>query len=209
MRSSGLIVWIRNALFTLVLVACLALSGNSLFTMHVQADSGYCYKVTPSANKAVYDYLNEIYINKYPELGLEYLYGTKKDKADLEKVAEIIFKGCINDREKCVKASRWVKKNLHYAKHELAQLPIDVLTDREANCFGYAMLMAQLLRLERIPAVVITGGADNMQEKVKLDDKDKFDHAWVMAYHDGGWYLFDPFLFSFRHRYGIILLTKL
>ena len=38
---------------------------------------------TLDVTNAVYDYLNEVYIEKYPEMGLRFRYGAPADRADL------------------------------------------------------------------------------------------------------------------------------
>ena len=55
----------------------------------VSAESPYAYTVTPQLTKATIDYLNEIYVKKYPQLGLEVMYGGDADKASLKQVADV------------------------------------------------------------------------------------------------------------------------
>ncbi|MCR5544228.1 MAG: leucine-rich repeat protein, partial [Eubacterium sp.] len=155
----------------------------------------YCYSVTPKVTDASYNYLNEIYIKKYPEMGLELVYGSEKDKQILQKLAITICKNCKTDEEKCLAISRWVKRNIKYSSYSSAEtyyFPIDVFANRNGNCLGYALLMTHLMRVCGIPAVPIFGTRGDMKKYVELSEDRIMDHAWVMAYYKNDWFLYDP-----------------
>ncbi len=153
-----------------------------------------CYTMTPKLTTATYDYLNEMYIEKYPEMGLEFVYGTDADKKVLNKLLKKVTKGCTTDEEIVTRLYAWYNRNIEYMSYTSGKAeyyPMDVFYERKANCLGYALFMSHMLRLADIPAVMVTGSRGDMKEYVFLDDREQ-DHAWVMAYYNNDWHLIDP-----------------
>ena len=64
--------------------------------------------------EAVYDYLDEIYIEKYPEMGLRFKYGAPKDRQELQALADQITQGMTDDMAKAEAIVRWVRTNITY-----------------------------------------------------------------------------------------------
>ena len=183
----------RKKWICLLLAICLVMGGIYSDAGTVEAGkNNYCYSVTPKITEASYKYLNEIYINKYPEMGLELVYGSEKDKQILQKLATIICKDCNTSEEKCIAISRWVKRNIKYKSYtdkETYYYPIDVFANRKGNCLGYALLMTHLMRASGVPAVPAFGTRGDMRDYVELSENRTMDHAWVMAYYNNEWYL--------------------
>ena len=114
----------------------------------VSAESPYAYTVTPQLTKATIDYLNEIYVKKYPQLGLEFMYGGDADKASLKQLADVITKGCTTSEDKAIAISYWARQNLKYQSilsMEVPYYPMDVWRQKYTNCLGYALMMTCLL----------------------------------------------------------------
>lgn len=180
----------------LIIILLLVVFMNTIISTNVYAGSKrrYCIEITPKITDTVYDYLNEIYIKKYPRLGTEFSFGTDADKAVLEKLAKMITNGIKTDKEKAKAIASWISNNVEYASYqedETSYFAIDVFYRRKGNCLGYANTLSQLCRLCKIPAVMCGGTRGNMEENVTLDDRVE-DHAWAMIYYDNDWHLYDP-----------------
>ncbi|MBR5315662.1 MAG: transglutaminase domain-containing protein [Firmicutes bacterium] len=157
------------------------------------------YTVTPKVTQAVEDYLNEIYIEKYPEMGFEFTSGTERDKQVLMTLADIITEDCKTDAEKAMSIAQWVDRNIAYQSltGETWYLAIDVFHERVGNCVGTAQLISQLMRLEGIPAVMCSGFRGDMINVLELETPLEIGHSWTMAYVDGTWQLYDPLFDEF------------
>ena len=163
----------------------------------VYPDDTLCIEFTPQLNQATEDYLNEVYIERFPNLGLEIDYGSPDDIAMLQTLSDKITEKYVSEKDKAEAISRWCAYNLNYTREVpgVAHFPIDVFLEREANCVGYAQLIQCLLRLEGIPAVVGYGYRKNMEVLTKSDilyDFDVLGHAWVYVYIEGEWKIYDP-----------------
>ena len=146
------------------------------------------------ATKLVEDtfrYLDEIYIKKYPELGLRNLYGTEEDQRQIKILSEAINENCKTDKEKLDMVFYWVKNNITYAE-DASENPIDVLMNRKADCSGYATLQQALLREMGIPAVVGDGWRCDTNISKTETLLEIPGHAWCLAYVNGEWVLCDP-----------------
>lgn len=166
-----------------------------LFTMHLTVvHAASYYTVTPKVTEAVEDYLNEIYIDKYPEMGLEFTSGTERDKKVLMILADTITADCNTDTEKAMAITKWVDRNISYESltGETWYLAVDVFHERVGNCVGTAQLISQLMRLEGIPALMCSGQRGDMVNVLKIEEPLPVGHSWVMAYVDGAWQLYDP-----------------
>lgn len=155
-------------------------------------NDSYCYAITPELTTAAYQYLNDIYVDRYPTFGTEFLYGSEADQAVLQKLNQAVTSGISGKKEQAEAIAKWVKRNIKYDT-DTSQFPIDVFYNRAGDCQGYALLMAQLMRMSGIPAVPCSGWRGDMAGVLKLGTYSNMTgHAWVMAYLDGDWYLYDP-----------------
>lgn len=153
-----------------------------------------CSAITPQLTESVMDYLNTVYIEKYPELALDFSFGSDADKQVLETLNTTIITDSMTDAEKAMAISSWVDRNIKYESMPRTHFPIDVFYNRVANCEGYSLLISQLLRLCGIPAVACSGTWGDMDTLTQQTRKKEIGHAWVYAYYDNEWHLFDPLI---------------
>ena len=151
-----------------------------------------CINYTKTYKNNVVKYLNEVYTEKYPELALRLTYGTDEQKRDMKSLADEITKDLKTDKEKADAIAHWVKDNIAY-RVMYSAFPMDSLYDRMGNCLSYAIIIQDMLRSLKIPAVHGGGYLGDMKlwnfETVKNQDA---GHAWCFAYIDGEWVLYDP-----------------
>lgn len=149
--------------------------------------------MTPQLTDAVYDYLNEIYVERFPELGLEFSFGSKADKEVLQTLADKITKNCKTDKEKADAVVGWADRNVKYKSYTdgTYYFPIDVFYYRTGNCLGLGLFISQVLRLAGVPAVFCAGSRGDMRDFIDLGNRE-VDHGWVMIYYNGTWNLYDP-----------------
>ena len=181
--------------YILSVICLLIIFIDTAITTNVYAanNTKYCIEITPKATNAAYEYLNEIYIKKYPGLGTEFSFGTDADKEVLKKLANLITNGIKTDKEKAKAIANWISNNVKYCSYtedQTSYFAIDVFYTRKANCLGYANTLSQLCRLCGIPAVMCGGTRGNMEEYVTLDSRIQ-DHGWTMIYYDNDWHLYD------------------
>lgn len=191
---------IRKKLYFVLLIICVCVAirmgkvdvcAVERISANVSGNS-YAYTVTPALTDATYDYLNEIYRDKYPDLGIGYLYGSNADQQIINRMTQKIIANCRTNKEKAVAITKWVEKNIEYKSYQNGTYyyPIDVFYHRTGNCLGRSELMVQMMRLAGVPAVLCVGTRGNMVTTMMLKNIE-IDHAWVMAYCDDDWYLFD------------------
>ncbi len=162
-------------------------------------ESPYCIVATPAITDATYEYLNEIYIEKFPDFALEYSFGSERDKNTLKTLADSITVGLKDDKQKVDAIVNWVDENIEYMSFdsgEAEHFAIDTYYAQKGNCVGISQLIVQLCRLVGIRAVMCIGSRGNMKEYVTMDSR-VMDHAWAMIYYNNDWNLYDP-LFSVR-----------
>lgn len=162
-------------------------------------ESPYCIVATPAITDATYEYLNEIYIEKFPDFALEYSYGSERDKNTLKTLADSITAGLNDDKKKTDAIVDWVEENIEYMSFdsgEAEHFAIDTYYEAKGNCVGISQLIVQLCRLEGIRAVMAIGSRGDMKDYLTLDSR-VMDHAWAMIYFNNDWYLYDP-LFSVK-----------
>ncbi len=151
--------------------------------------------MTPQITDAVYDYLNEVYIEKFPGLGLEFSFGSEADKEVLQKLADILTKNCKTHKEKAEAVVGWADRNISYKSYTSQNgtyyFPIDVFYYRTGNCLGLGLFISQVLRLAGVPAVFCAGTRGDMRDYISLDNRE-IDHGWVMIYYNNTWNLYDP-----------------
>lgn len=126
-----------------------------------------CYKITPQLTSASWKYIDEIYRQKYPDLGLTNWFLSEADGEVLQKLSDTITKGLSSPSQKANAIARWVKTNITY-DITVSSFPIDVFYSRRGDCQGYSMLMTALMRFAGISAVDCTGWIGNMQKNMTL-----------------------------------------
>ena len=149
--------------------------------------------MTPEITDAAYSYLNEVYIERFPGLGLDFSFGSEADKQVLQQLADVITKNCKTDEEKAQAVAGWADRNVTYKSYvdTTYYFPIDVFYYRTGNCLGLGLFISQVLRLAGVPAVFCAGTRGDMRDYIKLENRD-IDHGWVMVYYNNEWNLFDP-----------------
>lgn len=155
--------------------------------------SDICIQYTPQMTEDTFRYLDEIYIEKYPELGLRWEYGMEEDKRIMTEHTNSVIEGCTTDREKADAIVSWIVENIDYELNAAAVYSYDVLYDGEGNCFGLSMLMRDMCRVAGIPAAWGDGFKDDMAALTVQEMQNRFDgHAWCFVYVEGEWILYDP-----------------
>ena len=151
-----------------------------------------CYKITPQLTSASWKYIDEIYRQKYPNLGITNWFLSDADGEVLQKLSDTITKGLTSPSSKATAIARWIKGNITYDT-TVSSFPVDVFYSRRGDCQGYAMLMTALLRFADIPAVECIGWRGDMKNHFMLGKHgSEIGHAWVMVWLGDDWYLFDP-----------------
>ena len=161
-----------------------------LLTVQIWAAEPVLYQDTPRLVEDTFRYLDEIYLQQYPDLGLRFVYGTAPDQQFLADLADTITADCRTDREKAEAIHDWTMQNIAYSVNGSA-FPMDVCRSGEGNCLSFALLMQTLLRLEGIPAVVGDGWRGDM-ETMGTNLFAMEGHAWCFAWVDSQWVLYDP-----------------
>lgn len=154
------------------------------------------YEMNKKQTEAAIRYITEMYIENYPEFGLINEYGGEPDKKVLSDLVQALTKNCASDAEKARVLFDWVCENITYDDaYSICSYPIDVYYEGRAVCHGFSMLLSRLMRIAGIPAVVFSGLRGDMVDTVTkenfMDLRTYSGHAWVMAYLDGQWRLYD------------------
>ncbi len=176
----------------MMLLVCSMLFGSaSVETTYAKVAPGEksMYDVlTPKLTKAAFDYMNDVYVKRYPKLGLRLKYGTKKDQDVIRTLALKVTKGCKTNQEKTDKIAHWIRENILY-KGGTSAYAIDTFYERKGNCVSDSELMKDMLRSLGIPAVVADGFYADMKEVPAYGEIN--GHSWCYAYIDGTWKLYD------------------
>ena len=172
-------------------LCCHTLRVNPLSPNYVRPDfSGKLIKITPQRVEDHFRYLDEVYVERYPEAALVVNTGDHRDQEVLKTLAETITAGCTTDTEKTNAIDRWLHRNIYYDVNTSAYA-YDAFYNRTGNCLSYANLMQFLLRSLGIPAVVGDGWRGDMKEST-VDLFNYEGHAWCFVYLEGEWVLYDP-----------------
>ncbi|MBQ9945764.1 MAG: transglutaminase family protein [Clostridia bacterium] len=163
------------------------------FPFSVSAADDMAISITPDITDAVYSYLNEVYVEKYPALALDFSFGSCSDRRVLQKLADMLTKDCKTDEEKAIAVVSWADRNINYKSYvdTTYYFPIDVFAHRTGNCLGLGLFISQVLRLAGVPGVFCAGTRGDMKDHIRLSDRE-IDHGWVMIYYNNTWNLFDP-----------------
>ena len=170
---------------------CNTLRVDPLDVNYVRPDfDGYLIDITPQRVEDTFAYLDEHYVQNYPEQALHVYTGTDEDRENLLTLAQTITQGCTTNRQKADAIGAWLSRNINYDVNTSAYAS-DTFYRREGNCLSYANLMMFLLRSLGIPAVVGDGWRGDMKtSSVELFNYE--GHAWCFVYLDGEWVLYDP-----------------
>ena len=184
---------------TLIRVFSLLLAMLLLFVSSVPAAAApeYMYARNKKQTAAAIRYLNDTYLPNGAAFALAQEFGSRADQALLAALCEKIVAGCKTDAEKAYAIANWVNDNVAYdMNYEMVSYPIDVYYEGRAVCYGFAMMISRLMRFAGIPAVQLSGMRGDMKNSVTVANfktmLEGFSHAWVMAYYDKAWRLFDP-----------------
>lgn len=115
----------------------------------------------------------------------------------LKKLSDQIAATGGTDTQKAIKMAAWSAHNVKYDSG-VAHGAIDTFYERKADCKGFAALTAELMRLTGIPAVFVAGynasdgGGLSKTTFAKAAESGDYNHAWVYAYTDGQWRMYDP-----------------
>ena len=150
-----------------------------------------CYLYTPQMAEDAFRYLDEIYVEKYPEMALRWEYGTGADQRIITAFAQQITAGCNTDKEKVNAIQNWIVNNITYWKLS-SPFSFDFLYGGGGNCLGKTMLMRDLCRALGIPAEFSVGWRGYMSSIAPKDLLELDGHAWCFVYLDGEWALYDP-----------------
>lgn len=162
----------------------------------IQASQTTAYDVAKILNPAAVEYLNEFYIEKYPEAALRFKYGTDEDEAALQKLSSLIIEktGAVSDAEKTNAVIGWVRANIDYSANA-SVFPADTFASRRGSCLSDCLLITQLLRLQSVKAVTVDGYRADLRQFGEGDLYTKLvyeGHAWIYVYINGQWTMFDP-----------------
>lgn len=155
---------------------------------------GKLYEISHQRVEDTFRYLDEMYVQKYPEAAVTVNDMDEDDRQVLRTLARIITEGCTTDREKADAVAAWVGRNIQYDVNASAYAN-DTFYNRIGNCLSYAMLIQTLLRLLEIPAVWGDGWRGDLKEStVELFNYE--GHAWCFVYLEEEWVLYDPLWLS-------------
>lgn len=119
------------------------------------------------------------------------------DAKTLKKLAASVTAQGGTDTQKAIRMALWSAHNVKY-DYGVAYGAIDTFYNRKADCKGFAALTAELMRLAGIPAVFVAGynatdgGGLAKTTFSKANESGDYNHAWVYAYTDGQWRMYDP-----------------
>lgn len=183
-----------------------------VFSTHSYANEDQpAITITEKSTEAVLNYLNEVYTEKFPNLGLELRYDSPTDKEDLHKLREEITYGLSDDKEITEALYDWILDNIEYdSMCTFVDTPASVLHHRAAVCYGFANLFQAFLRDSGIPAVVCCGFRGDMVDYVSVEEirhEQLKGHAWVYVYLNNQWYLYDP-LWDIKGTTDVSFISK-
>ena len=175
----------------MILAAAFAFPGNA-YAEYSAGDP--CYEMAKELTPAAFEYLDEVYLEKFPELGLRAMYMAPQDKAEIKTLADRITSGYSDDMAKAQAIVQWIRASIEYTDN-CSPYPMDVFHDRQGNCMGEAILASQLMRMKGIPAVPVDGWIVDttiITREQLFDDFMYNGHAWIYAHIGGEWVMFDP-----------------
>ncbi|MBQ4563175.1 MAG: leucine-rich repeat protein [Lachnospiraceae bacterium] len=110
-----------------------------------------------------------------------------------QDLSDEICSGMYTKDEKMRAIFEWVTTNLTYDMDYLYCNITKCLTDKRAVCSQYALICIQLMRLQDIPAVYVSGALIGTHTSIDeaLGDPDA-GHAWLLAHDGERWISIDP-----------------
>lgn len=152
--------------------------------------------VAPKVTDATYDMLSDYVSKDHMDIATT-LRSAPADAEVLKKLSDQIVAKGGNETQKATRMALWVAHNVKYNLVS-SGTAIDTFYTRAASCEGVAALTVELMRLAGIPAVFTAGyNATNLGGLSKItfakaDSSQSANHAWVYAYTDGKWRMYDP-----------------
>ena len=185
-----------NKRIFIILICFMMLATSFMYPVNAYADTydEPCYEMAVKLTDAAFEYMDEIYVEKFPELGLRPLYMDPLSETELRTLAEKTTSGKANDLAKAKAIVNWIRSSIEYT-YNLPPYPTDVFRNRKGDCMGMAQLGSQLMRLIGIPAVAVDGWRADTRiiTQTQLFNDLVFEgHAWIYAYIGGDWLMFDP-----------------
>ncbi|NMA05100.1 MAG: hypothetical protein GX931_01875 [Acholeplasmataceae bacterium] len=141
---------------------------------------------------AAIDYIDR-YFEKYPNEKLKIYHGTSSDLTMLTNFVLNLTASATTEEEKVQIIFQWIKDNIEYDESYLSGYAMDVFKSRKGVCLGQSMLMVDMIKIAGIPAVVADGYRGNIGDVITEHNFNHFEgHAWVLAFVNNSWELFDP-----------------
>ncbi len=150
----------------------------------------YAATVTIAHHVAQPDTLAEVPIGSLPLDVVPYLYPSRYCQSDrLLKLAFDEFGSLWPGYSRVLAIQHWVQKHVTFASNtsDSSTSAVDTLIERVGVCRDFTHLMLALCRAVSIPARIATGTDYGAAESLGPPDF----HAYVEAYLDHRWYLFD------------------
>ncbi len=118
---------------------------------------------------------------------------TSAQRKELEDFTNQLCIDCTTDYEKVKVIYHWVVENIYY-NMQLKEgtngnnNPYYVFKHRFAVCEGYGRLLSEMLSIQGISNVYLTGKTNSGMPLTS----GKMEHAWLGVYADGRWFYVDP-----------------
>lgn len=145
-------------------------------------------------NQSVINLANTLYLSENIQWAEHMRIVTDNETLQLyQDLSDEICRGMNTADEKIRAIYDWVTTNLTYDMEYLLCNITKCLTDKRAVCSQYALISIQLMRLQDIPAVYVSGafvGTHTSIDEV-LEDPDA-GHAWLLAHNGERWISIDP-----------------
>lgn len=192
-HSQRLIQKVLSLILACLLFLDVGISSYAQSVISVMSYGVPSYPIAAELTQSTLSYLNQSYQN-----ATELDYGSAKDKKQIKTVSDTICQDCHSDAEKANSIAKWVKWHIQYENpvQSNSHFMLNVLNNHSGQCMGFAETMRQSMRAQNIPAVLVIGIQEDttllqIKDIVKTMQKGLW-HAFVMAYYDGTWHLFDP-----------------
>ncbi|MDO4799806.1 MAG: stalk domain-containing protein [Bacillota bacterium] len=129
-------------------------------------------------------------------LSLQHLSSVERER--LTKIAAELSQGAKSDYEKLLRIHDWLTENFYYNRefHEKKtgqdyHMPIEVLDNQIARCYGYSIVFSDLARLMNIPCIKAIGYLNHDPLRPLFEKDPSTLHSWNVAYVDGRWIQID------------------
>lgn len=122
-----------------------------------------CYKITPQLTSASWKYIDEIYRQKYPDLGLTNWFLSDADREVLQNLSDTITQGALFPFPKSQR-HRPVGQNKHHLRHHRLQFSNRRILQPQRRLQGYSMLMTALMRFAGISLWTAPDGSETCRK---------------------------------------------